>query len=115
MAYDEVLVDRIRAVLDGQPDYREVAMFGGIGFMLAGHMCVGAMKGGDLMVRVAPPDEEAVLVDPNLRPMDFTGRPMKGWLLVSPPGFQRDRDLKALVARSSAYVRTLPPKKPKRM
>jgi hypothetical protein len=109
--YDADLVERLRERLAGEHGVSERAMFGGVAFMLDGNMCVGAMKGGDLMVRVAAADEEQALAEPHTRRMDMTGRPMAGWILVEPPGFAADRDLAAWVQRAVVHVRTLPPKR----
>ncbi len=84
--YDEELVERLREQLASERGVSERAMFGGVAFMLDGNMCVGAMKGGDLMVRLAAPDEDAALREAHTRRMDMTGRPMAGWLIVEPVG-----------------------------
>ena len=83
MAYDEQLAQRIRDLLDAQPDVAEHKMFGGIAFMVGGNMCCGVI-GEELIVRLDPPQGETLaLSEPGARPMDFTGRPMRGWLYVA--------------------------------
>ncbi len=110
MAYDEGLAGRIRKVLDGHPAVLEKKMFGGLAFMVLGHMCVGILKDGGAMVRVGPDAYEAALAEPHVREMDFTGRPMRGMITVDPPGIAADKDLKIWVHRALQFVETLPEK-----
>ena len=77
MAYDEKLADRVRDILEGDPGVSERKMFGGLAFMVDGHMACG-IAGDDLMLRLGAEGAEAALQKPHVRPMDFTGRPMKG-------------------------------------
>lgn len=84
-------------------------MFGGIAFMVRGNMCCGVVK-DELMVRVGPDRYEEALARPHARPMDFTGRPMKGMLFVAEPGFRTDEALAQWVALASEYAASLPPK-----
>ena len=110
MAYDEVLGDRIREALAVEAGVTERKMFGGLGFMLEGHMAVAAGSKGSMMVRVAP-EQVAAWVDGELiAPMEMRGRPVRGWLLVSPEAVRSEKDLRLWVDRGVAYVRTLPPK-----
>lgn len=111
VSYDEQLLDRLRDQLGGEPGVTERAMFGGVAMMVDGHMCVGVMKGGGLMVRLSPEQGHTALGEPHTRVMDFTGRPMKGWVIVEQPGYAGDPDLERWVERALRYVRTLPPKK----
>ena len=108
MAYDEHLAERARSLLD-RPDVDERRMFGGIGYLVAGNMSVGVI-GDDLIVRVDPDDAEAMLAEPGARPFDFTGRPMKGWLFVSPDATAEDEDLERWVRRGEEFAASLPPK-----
>lgn len=110
MAYDEDLAERARAGLMGRKGFSERKMFGGIAFMLDGRMCCGVLK-SDLMVRVSPEDHEKMLREPHARPMDFTGRPMKGFLFVDPGGHRTEMALGTWIDRSVAFVSTLPEKK----
>jgi TfoX/Sxy family transcriptional regulator of competence genes len=112
MAYSEALADRIRDALGGRRDVEERKMFGGIAFMVGGHMCVGIVD-RSLMVRLAAEDAVTLLARPHVRPMDFTGRPMKGFLYVDPPGLTTSRQLTGWIARAVAFGATLPPKKPR--
>lgn len=109
MAYDERLAARIRAVLADQPTLVEKKMFGGLTFMLHGHMCCGVMR-EELMARVGPAQYADALGLPYARELDFTGRPMKGIVIVGPQGFEEDKDLAGWVQRSAQFVATLPPK-----
>lgn len=109
MPYNEQLAERIRAILQDEPDLVEQKMFGGLSFMLAGNLCVGLL-GDDLVVRVPPADAEATIARPHVRPMDFTGRPMKNWFYVAPEGTKTKRALTAWVERGRTFARTFPPK-----
>lgn len=113
MACDEQLVERIRAVLKGSHGAGERRMFGGVCFTINGNMVCGVVK-DDLMVRVGPDNYEDALKQPHARPMDFTGRPMKGYVFVAAPGVKSESSLKDWVGAGVAHVRTLPPKSPQR-
>lgn len=102
MAYDERLAMRIRPLLEGH-DVREQRMFGGLTFMVAGKMACGVV-GDVLMVRVGPDASADSLAQPHTRPMDFTGRPMKGMVYVDPQGTRTKRQLGAWVARGVRFV-----------
>jgi TfoX/Sxy family transcriptional regulator of competence genes len=110
MAYDEQLARRIRACLEFEPDVTEKKMFGGLCFLAGGNMCCGIV-GEELMVRVGPGAHDATLAEPHTRPMDFTGRPMRGFLYVEPEGIRADRMLEAWVRRGLEGARSSPPKK----
>lgn len=107
VAYDEALASRIADALADRTDVVERKMFGGLCFMVGGHMCCGVVR-DDLMVRVGPDDYAEHLEQPGAREMDFTGRPMKGFLFVGPEGTARDADLRAWVERGLAFVGGLP-------
>ncbi len=109
MAYDEKLAARIRKVLHGRRDLVEMRMFGGVAFMVRGHMSCGVV-GSELMVRVDPDEGDDLLRQPHVRPMDFTGRPMRGFLYVDPPGIATAPSLKKWVARATAHAEAQPPK-----
>ena len=98
MPYDEGLAERIRELLEDDAHVAEQRMFGGIAFLAHGHMAVGIIR-DELMVRVGPAAYEAALALPHARPMDFTARPMRGFVQVAPPGFAEDADLRAWIAR----------------
>ncbi len=109
MAYDEKLASRVRDLLEGEPGLAEKKMFGGLAFLLDGNMAV-CVSGDALMVRLPTDQVEDALAEPGARPSDMGGRPMKGWLLVDPPGHAKVKDLRRWVDRCTAYARTFPPK-----
>lgn len=106
MAYDELLADRIRRAVGPRPDVTEKRMFGGSAFLLNGKMFCGVIK-HDLMVRVGPDRYEAALGEGHVRQMDFTGRPMRGYVFVGPGGCRTERAIKKWVERGTAFVATL--------
>ncbi len=109
VAYDEGLAERVREVLSDVAELRERKMFGGLAFMVAGNMAVGIV-GDELMVRVGPDAFGECLALPHAREMDFTGRPMKGFVFVGGDGIAEDEDLLAWVGRGLDHARSLPPK-----
>ena len=109
MAYDEGLAERIRGVLDEQPGVSEKQMFGGIAFLVRGYMSVGIVQ-DKLMVRVGPESYDRVLRDRHARRMDFTGRPMKGFVYIVPSGYESDEDLRRWVDLGVSCVTFLPAK-----
>src|SRR5687768_10314701 len=112
MAYDEGLAERIRGLLEDRGKVSERRMFGGLAFLMRGHMTVGIVK-DELMVRVGPESYDRVLSEPHARAMDFTGRPMKGLVFVSPEGVDSDTDLERWVERGVGYAASLPAKTPR--
>lgn len=110
MAYDEALAERVRQALAPRRDVEEKRMFGGIAFMVASHMAVGVEK-ERLMVRLSPERAEACLKEPHVRPMDFTGRPMKGFLYVEAAGVRTAAGVRKWVMRAVDHATSLPPKK----
>jgi TfoX/Sxy family transcriptional regulator of competence genes len=110
MAYDEHLAARIREHLAGEPVV-EKAMFGGLGFMLGGHLAVSASGQGGMLVRVAPSDSDALLAEPGAALMQMGKRPpMDGWIRVAPDVLDDDEVLERWVARGVGYAKALPPK-----
>lgn len=109
MAYDEKLAERVRDILRESAGVAERKMFGGLAFLVRGHMCCGIV-GSDLMVRVGAGETERALSRPHARPMDFTGRPMNGMVYVAPEGFPTKKALRSWVERGVAFVETLPEK-----
>ena len=87
MAYDEHLAGRIRRALGDRKEFTERKMFGGLAILCQGRMCCGVV-GSDLMVRVPVVEFEAALRKRHVRPMDFTGKPLKGFVYVSPSGIK---------------------------
>ena len=108
MAYDEELADRVRDVLPVDTEVTERKMFGGLAMMLGGHMFCGVVK-DTLMLKLGPEAADRALDQPHVRPMDFTGRPMKGMVFVDPDGLQGDA-LRQWVDAAAEYARGLPPK-----
>ena len=99
MAYDEGLAARIRTTLRGRDDVVEKRMFGGLTFMVGGRMACGVVH-DDLMVRVGPDCHDEALTEPGTRPMDFTGRPMRGMVYVASAAVATDDDLRRWVDRA---------------
>ena len=110
MAYDEALADRVRRVLGPDEGIVEQKMFGGIAFMRNGKMFCGIVN-DELMVRVGPERYADSLKKPHVRPMDFTGRPMNGYVFVGPAGCKTDSSVRPWVELGDAFAATLPKKK----
>jgi len=113
VAFDDVLAERVRGALADAPDLAERKMFGGIAFMVSGHMACGVL-GDDLMVRLGPEGAARALRAPHVRPMDFTGRAMTSMVFVEAAGLGDDADLGRWVGAARDFVATLPPKPPRR-
>ncbi|MEO8690662.1 MAG: TfoX/Sxy family protein [Solirubrobacteraceae bacterium] len=111
MAYDEDLANRIRELIAREADVTEKRMFGGLAFLVGGHMSVTASREGGLMLRVEPEETEALLARPHTRPMVMRGRELDGWLRVDAEGVRTKRGLEPWVGRGVAYARSLPPKR----
>ena len=109
MAFSEELAERVRAHLMGAPDYAEKKMFGGLAFMVRGHMCAGIL-GYELMVRVGKEMYEDTLERDHVRPMDFTGRPMTGFVCVEPEGVASDSGIADFVELALQFNSTMPAK-----
>jgi TfoX/Sxy family transcriptional regulator of competence genes len=108
MAYDENLAQRVREIMAAEEAVTERKMFGGLAFMLAGNMACGIL-GEELMLRLGPDGAETALASKHVRPMDFTGRPMKGMVFVAPAGL-KGAALRRWVAKAIAFASGLPPK-----
>ena len=106
IAYNEKLADRIRKVLARRKAVNEKKMFGGIAFMLRGKMCCGVLK-DDLVVRVGADRYSEALTRPHARPMNFTGRPLKGFVYVGPRGYRTDRALQKWLSAAMRFVSSL--------
>jgi len=109
MVYDEDLANRIRKVFARQRNVSEKKMFGGLTFMLRGHMCCGVMN-DKLVVRVGADKGRAALKRPHTSQFDVTGRPMNGMVVVASPGIQTDASLRRWVQHAVDFVSTLPAK-----
>lgn len=108
MVSNEQLASRIRA-LTKRKGLSEKNMFGGVAFMLNGNMCFGTIK-DDLVVRVGPEQYREALAMPHARPMDFTGRPIKGFVFVDPKGWSKDATLQKWLDMGIGYASSLPKK-----
>ena len=113
MAYDPHLAARIRRIVAGHSGVTEKAMFGGLAFMIDGKMFCGVL-GDELLARVGPDAHDAALARPHVRIMDFTGRPMRGYVFVGPLALQLDTELAQWVEQSQAHADALPQKGKKR-
>ena len=110
MAYNEVLADRIRELVAGEPGLTEQKMFGGLGFMIRGNMAVAASGQGGLLVRVDPEDSDKLVADAKAAYMEMRGRQMRGWLRVGDEHLKTKRQLAAWVERGTTFARSLPGK-----
>jgi uncharacterized protein (TIGR02453 family) len=109
MAFDAPLAERLRQALAHRRDVVEKQMFGGLAFMVANRMTVGVL-GDDMIVKVGAEAHDEAVARPYARPMDFTGRPMRGMLYIAPGGTATDAAARAWVTRALAYLETQPPK-----
>jgi len=114
MAYDEDLADRIRGLLGEEDAVTEQRMFGGLAFLVRGHMAVAASGQGGILVRVDPDEFEALIDATPAEPMEMRGREMRGWLRVADASVRTDPALSEWVRRGVEYAGTLPPKKGRR-
>lgn len=110
MAYDEELAQRIRALLTFDPDVVEKKMFGGLAFLVGGHMSVAASGSGGLLLRTDPADTEELLGQPWVEPFVMRGRAMDGWVRVAAEGAEDEAELRRWVEIGVGYARSLPPK-----
>jgi hypothetical protein len=111
MAYDEDLANRIRELVAAEAGLTEMAMFGGLAFLINGHMSVAVSGQGGLMVRVDPADTDELVAKRHARTFEMRGRAMHGWLRVDNDGVRTKRQLEPWVRRGVGYARSLPPKK----
>ncbi len=113
MAYDEDLAQRIRDLLQAEPNLTERKMFGGLAFLVNGKMSVSASGQGGLLLHVDPADSDELLDRPHAELAVMQGRPMQGWLRVEPEGVRTDAELQQWVDGGVAYARSLPGRKPR--
>jgi len=109
VAYDEDLAQRVRDVLAARAEVTERKMFGGIAFMVGGNMACGVL-GEDLIVRLGDEEGGKALKEEGVREFDFTGKPMKGIVYVSPERTSDDAGLSEWVDAGADYAASLPPK-----
>lgn len=110
VAYDTELAERIRELLAAQRGVEEKRMFGGLAFLIAGHMAVAASGGGGLLVRVPPQEGDRLLDRRHVSPMVMAGRETRGWVRVAADGVRTRRQLQAWVVRSVEYAGSLGPR-----
>jgi hypothetical protein len=110
MAFDEELANRIRELTATERGVEEKRMFGGLAFLIGGHMSVAASGRGGLMVRVPPDETENLLRREHVEPMVMAGRETRGWVSVSGDGVRTKRQLQSWVSRGVAHAKSLPPK-----
>jgi TfoX/Sxy family transcriptional regulator of competence genes len=109
MSYDHEVAGRVRRLLSGRGDVAEKQMVGGLSFLVNGNMCCG-VTGTALMIRVGTAGREQALGEPHVRPMEFAGRPLSGFVCVDPAGFAADDALARWVQRGLDFVSGLPAK-----
>jgi TfoX/Sxy family transcriptional regulator of competence genes len=109
MAYNEPLASRVREILSSVVGFSEKKMFGGLCFLIHGNMCCGVLK-GDLVLRLEPEGAQELQSRPHTRPMDFTDRPMKGFVFIEAKGLATDRQLRDCVSMAHAFAQSLPRK-----
>jgi hypothetical protein len=109
MGFDQILTARVRKILQDEVGFLEKEMFGGVGFLLHGHMSCGVNQ-SNLIVRVGPDAYEACLLEDNIKEFDMTGRPMRGWVVAESSAVTTEADLEFWVAKGVAFARTLPSK-----
>jgi TfoX/Sxy family transcriptional regulator of competence genes len=107
--FDQEISARVREALQGVNGVEEKKMFGGLAFMVRGNMCCGVV-GDELMVRVGPEQYDSSLTLPGAREMDFTGKPLRGFVFVSQDALATSAALQAWVERGLSFVSTLPSK-----
>lgn len=109
MAYSEELAERVREAIEDRPGVMERKMFGGIAWMVNGNMACGII-GEDLMIRLDRDDAEAALTEEHVGPMEFTGRPMRGFVVVEAAGVEKGSDLGRWVDAGADFAESLPSK-----
>jgi TfoX/Sxy family transcriptional regulator of competence genes len=110
VAYDEDLADRIRELAGGERSISEKKMFGGLAFLVNGHMAVAASGQGGILVRVDPEESDSLVAKSKAYPMEMRGREMRGWLRVDTEHVRTKPQLSRWVTRGLTYARSLPPK-----
>ncbi|MCF6390013.1 TfoX/Sxy family protein [Mycobacterium sp. MBM] len=110
MAYDVDLAERVRELLATTAGVDEKRMFGGLAFLVHGHMAVCVSGQGGIMVRVPAEDTDTLLQRAHTEPMVMAGRPARGWVRVCAEGVTTRRRLESWVDRGLRHVATLPPK-----
>ncbi len=110
MAYDEDLANRIRELLAEEVGVIEKPMFGGLSFLIGGHMSISVSGRGGLLAHCEADETQALLAKPHASPMLRRGKPINGWVFVAPEGVRTKRALKPWVERGVRLARSKPPK-----
>jgi hypothetical protein len=110
MAYDDELADRMRACLEGEPGLSEKKMFGGLAFLVNGHLAIAASNEGGALLRVDPAESDHLVDTTSAEVAIMRGRPMTGWLRVPAADLATPAAVAPWADRSAAYARSLPPK-----
>jgi len=111
MPYDENLADRIRQLVADESDLTEKKMFGGLAFLIVGHMAIAASGQGGVLVHVDPAESDALVEATSAQVAVMRGRPMQGWLRVDSDSLKTKRQLGKWVELGTGYARSLPPKR----
>ena len=109
MAYDKGLAHRVEEIIEDQDGFEAKKMFGGVGYLLHGNMACGVLN-ENLIVRVGKDAHEEAMNQAHTLPFDITGRAMKGWVMVTPEGYEADTELEDWVNKGVEFSLTLPPK-----
>ncbi|MDB5539368.1 MAG: hypothetical protein JWQ89_1095 [Devosia sp.] len=104
------LVERVRNILDGDPRVTEKTMFGGLTFLLNGHILVGTKKDGRILLSVGKDHNDEALARPGATQMVHGGKPMRGFIWIDPDAIEDDDDLRSWVETAERWVAALPPK-----
>ncbi len=110
MAYDEQLADRVREAVQGEPGLTEQRMFGGLAFLVNGHLAVSAGSRGGLLLRCDPADTDRHVGHDHVSRFEMRGRELDGWLHVEAPATESDEDLARWVRTGLDHARSLPPR-----
>jgi len=108
MTYDHELASRLRMALQGEGGLTEKEMFGGLAFLIDGHMAVSATSTGGLLLRIDPAEVESLVREQHVQRFEMRGRKMDGWLRVDPEALETDGDLRRWVSHGVSYARSLP-------
>ena len=103
------LIDRIRLLVEGDPRIREKRMFGGLSFLLNGHILIAARKDGSALLSVGKDHNDEALARPGATQMIHGGRIMRGFIFVDPDALEDDDDLRDWVRTAERWVSVMPP------
>jgi TfoX/Sxy family transcriptional regulator of competence genes len=111
MAYDEKLADRIRELVEDEPNLKEQKMFGGLAFLIGGNMAIAASGQGGILVHADPEESDSLVASTDAYLMEMRGKQMRGWLRVDPEHVSTNRQLTKWVELGTGYARSLPAKR----